>query len=141
MKHKITSLLHVMGQHFPEDIAPGDDLTVLRVPAGKGRSTLLQHVRTELEDQGYHVIGAAPACKAAQNLESSSGIDSYTTASLIGRIERGTVSLDAKSALIIDEAGMAGTNDLSRLTAAVTRAGGRLVLVGDDRQQQEGERT
>lgn len=135
----VLSLLHVMGQHFPEDIAECEDVTVIRVRAGKGKSSLLKQVRIDLEGQGYRVLGAAPNGRGAYNLDVRCGINSCTTACLVGRIERGDVTLDAKTALIIDEAGWARTNDASHLTAAVRAAGGRVVLVSDPQQLSAGE--
>ena len=51
-----------------------------------------------------------------------------------GRKDR--LTLDTKSILVIDEAGMVGTRALHRLITEVERAGARLVLVGDDKQLQ-----
>jgi ATP-dependent exoDNAse (exonuclease V) alpha subunit len=39
--------------------------------------------------------------------------------------------------LIVDEAGMVGTRDLAALARAATRAGAKLLVVGDDRQLPE----
>ena len=51
-----------------------------------------------------------------------------------GRKDR--LTLDSKSILVIDEAGMVGSRQLHRLLTEVERAGARLVLVGDDKQLQ-----
>lgn len=47
-----------------------------------------------------------------------------------------SLSLDSKSVVVIDEAGMIGTKELERLVGLTTKAGAKLVLVGDHRQLQ-----
>ena len=52
------------------------------------------------------------------------------------RAARDRLTLDSKTILVVDEAGMVGTRQLHRLMTEVERAGARLVLVGDDKQLQ-----
>ena len=52
------------------------------------------------------------------------------------RSRKDRLTLDSKSILVIDEAGMVGSRQLHRLITEVERAGARLVLVGDDKQLQ-----
>lgn len=47
-----------------------------------------------------------------------------------------SLSLDSESVVVIDEAGMIGTKELERLVGLTTKAGAKLVLVGDHRQLQ-----
>jgi ATP-dependent exoDNAse (exonuclease V) alpha subunit len=48
--------------------------------------------------------------------------------------------LDAKTVLVVDEAGMVGTRDFARLAKAVVEHGGSLVAIGDERQLSSIER-
>lgn len=123
-------------QRGREAIAEGQDLTVVRGIAGAGKSTMLEQSRADLEQSGYRVLGAAPTGKAAAGLHASSGIESSTIASLLGKLDRGSVSVDDHTVLVVDEAGMARLDDISRLADHISQVGGRLVLVGDDRQLQ-----
>ncbi len=104
--------------------------------AGAGKSTLLAAARVAWESQGFRVIGAALAGKAAEGLEESSGIKSRTLASLelawAGRrdlLERGDV-------LVIDEAGMISSQQMARVLKVVADADAKVVLVGDAMQLQ-----
>ncbi len=123
------------GQRAAADqIAAGRGLVVVEGFAGAGKSTMLRAAAEDLRFSGYDVIGAAPSGKAAQGLEASAGIKSQTIAARLRDLERGDLKLTRDSALVVDEAGMARNSDLAKLARAVADAGGRLVLVGDERQ-------
>ena len=108
--------------------------------AGTGKTFMLDAARLAWERDGYTVYGAALSGKAAKELSKGANIKSATIAKWIydldhpGRKDR--LTLDSKSILVVDEAGMVGTRQLHRLMTEVERAGARLVLVGDDKQLQ-----
>lgn len=129
--------------------------------AGTGKTYLLDAARECWERDGYKVLGCALAARAALQLEAESGIKSCSVASLLhradprakdllkhhakqfGRALKGRETyawkkpkLDEKTILVIDEAGMLGTKSLERLITLVAEAGGKIVLVGDERQLQ-----
>jgi Ti-type conjugative transfer relaxase TraA len=104
--------------------------------AGAGKSTMLAAAREAWEAEGYHVHGAALAGKAAEGLEESAGIASRTLASWERGWERGFDRLGPRDVLVIDEAGMVGSKQLSRFIQEADRAGAKIVLVGDPEQLQ-----
>lgn len=104
--------------------------------AGAGKSTMLSAARQAWEADGYRVMGAALAGKAAEGLEESSGIASRTLASWERSWKRGRDTLGPRSVLVIDEAGMVGSRQLSRVLAQADRSGAKVVLVGDPEQLQ-----
>jgi len=53
---------------------------------------------------------------------------------LLGDLDRGQERLDPHTVLVVDEAGMVGSRNVARLLYHAEQAGGKVVLVGDDRQ-------
>ncbi len=104
--------------------------------AGAGKSTMLSVARHAWEKQGLTVIGAALSGKAADGLETASGIESRTLASLEYSWKNGYNLLTKNSVLVIDEAGMVGTKQLARFVSAAKKSGATLILVGDPEQLQ-----
>lgn len=104
--------------------------------AGAGKSTMLAAAREAWEAEGYRVFGAALAGKAAEGLEESSGIASRTLASWERGWERGYDRLSSRDVLVVDEAGMVGSRQLSRVIQHADWAGAKIVLVGDPEQLQ-----
>lgn len=104
--------------------------------AGTGKSTLLSVVREAWEKQGYRVHGLALAGKAADSLQSSSGIKSRTIASLQTSWDNGYEPIEAGEIIVLDEAGMVGTRQLAKLTEQLQQRGCKLVLAGDPDQLQ-----
>ena len=104
--------------------------------AGAGKSTLLATAMDAWRHQGITVHGAALAGKAADGLESASSIQSRTLASLEASWENGYEPIAKGDVLVIDEAGMIGTRQLSRITEKINQIGAKLVLVGDPDQLQ-----
>jgi ATP-dependent exoDNAse (exonuclease V) alpha subunit len=104
--------------------------------AGAGKSTLLATARDAWERQGVKVYGAALAGKAGEELESASGIESRTLASLEMSWKNGYAPICAGDVLVIDEAGMVGTRQMARVAKKMNDIGAKLVLVGDPDQLQ-----
>ena len=104
--------------------------------AGAGKSTLLATAQDAWGQRGVTVHGAALAGKAAEELESASGIASRTLASLELSWKNGYEPIARGDVLVVDEAGMIGTRQMARVTEKMTEIGAKLVLVGDPDQLQ-----
>lgn len=104
--------------------------------AGAGKSTMLNAARDAWERQGYRVIGAALAGKAADGLQSASGIPSRTLASYELSWKNGSNLLQPGDVLVIDEAGMIGTHQMARFIEEAHKQRAKIVLVGDPDQLQ-----
>ena len=112
------------------------DLSCVVGFAGTGKSYLLGAAREAWESQGYRVLGAALAGIAAEGLAGSSGIESRTLASRFCCWDIGKEQLTKNDVLVVDEAGMLGSQQMARLLEEVQKAHAKLVLVGDPEQLQ-----
>ncbi|MFM0016243.1 MULTISPECIES: Ti-type conjugative transfer relaxase TraA [Paraburkholderia] len=112
-------------------LAGSGQLVVVNGAAGTGKSYVLAAAREALEADGLRVIGAALQGKTADDMQRDAGIAARTLHSLLSGIERGTVTLDAKTVLVIDEAGMVGSRQMEKLLGHAQAAGARVRLVGD----------
>jgi conjugative relaxase-like TrwC/TraI family protein len=133
--------------------------------AGAGKTDMLSAAKEALEKGGYRVIGTALAGVAARSLQEKTGIESATIrlrelqlypdlthtlkhhAAQLLRAALGKrtyklprLKLDAKTVLVIDEAGMVGTRDFALLAKAVVDHGGSIVAIGDEKQLSSIER-
>jgi ATP-dependent exoDNAse (exonuclease V) alpha subunit len=111
----------------------GDGVAVVAGRAGTGKTFTLGAAREAWQEAGLPVLGVAIARRAANELWEGAGIRSTSVAALLGGLRNGEW-LAERSVLVVDEAGMAPTRALAELLEHVQRAGGKLVLVGDDRQ-------
>jgi ATP-dependent exoDNAse (exonuclease V) alpha subunit len=104
-------------------------------PAGTGKTTTTARAVRELQAQGRPVVGLAPSGKAGDVLATEAGCAASTLASFLIRHRDRTASPHPPgTTIILDEAGMTGTDDLVRLVDHVRRNGWRLVAVGDPGQ-------
>ena len=129
------AVLHLAGD--------GDFLTVLTAPAGAGKTSTLGAASRAWQSAGYRVVGLAPSARAAAELATATGTRTDTLAKWLHNhdrldrlpaAERAWTRLDDRTIVVIDEASMASTLDLDRLTAAAGRAAAKVVLVGDPGQ-------
>ena len=104
--------------------------------AGSGKSAMLGVAREAWEGLGYTVRGAALSGIAAENLESGSGIQSRTIASLEHAWGQGREQLGPRDVLVVDEAGMIGSRQMERVLSQARDAGAKVVMVGDPEQLQ-----
>lgn len=114
-------------------------------PAGTGKTTALQVAARAIEAEGGRMIGLAPSAAAADVMRDAIGVDAKTIHSFThsqgslfelqaaeGRIDG--VDLNPGDVIVVDEAGMAGTTNLAKVTRIAERHGAHVRLIGDDRQ-------
>lgn len=121
---------------------PGD-LKLITGRAGTGKSTTLSAVRAAHEATGKRVIGLAPANVVVQDMKREGFAEAYTVHSALTRLRNGMLDFGPDTVWIVDEAAMISTPVLKELVAIGAwddggdtgrKEGGRLILVGDDRQ-------
>jgi hypothetical protein len=118
--------------------------------AGTGKTYALGVARHAFSLDGYRVMGAAPTGIATTSLEAEGFEEVATVDRLLVELDQAARPsgqrsarggraaaepvLDARTVLVVDEAGMVGSRKLTRLLDHAHQAGAKVVLVGDDRQ-------
>lgn len=115
-------------------VQSGHNLSLIQGRAGVGKSYVLNGILAAHEEDGYRVIGLAPTNKVAADLRESGFKQSKTCHGFLFALKHGRESLNSNTLVMIDEAGMLGTELSVELFHAVKTSGAKLVLVGDDRQ-------
>lgn len=114
-------------------------------PAGTGKTTALRVAARAVEHAGGKLIGLAPSAAAAAVFSEDAGVHASTVHSFLATYDlHGDVSdtslhpterrLAPGDVIVVDEAGMAGTVNLARVTAIAECHGAVVRLIGDDRQ-------
>ncbi|MDO3013296.1 MobF family relaxase [Mycobacteroides abscessus subsp. abscessus] len=126
----------------------GARLQLALAPAGTGKTTAMAALSAAWRNTGGNVIGLAPTAVAADVLGEDLGADSDTLAKcvqLTGRIPGPPAPLNdparkwfrrinSHTLIIIDEAGMAATEDLDIVIDYALSKGASVRMIGDDRQ-------
>lgn len=116
----------------------GRRIDVLVGPAGTGKTTTMRALRkTWAAAYGNEsVTGLATSAAAAEVLADDLGIACENTTKWLVEHDRGTPSYDLRQngLVIIDEATLADTQTLDRITAIAEDAGAKVLLVGDPAQ-------
>ena len=106
-------------------------------PAGTGKGVVIDAAARAEQLMGVDTIGIAVSGATAQRL----GRDSpallnmtLTLDALVTRVDAGRLDVDEDTTIYFDEAGMADTSRLERLTEMVERSGAKLVVIGDGAQ-------
>jgi hypothetical protein len=112
----------------------GQGVAVVVGRAGTGKTFALGIARHAWQLDGYRLLAAAPTGIATMSLQGEGFEDVATCDRLLGDLDRGREQLDARTVLVVDEAGMVGSCKLTRLFEYAQQAQAKVVLVGDDRQ-------
>lgn len=109
----------------------------LSAPAGAGKTTSLKALRAAAHRSpgDRRVIVLAPTGKAVDvATREGAGDVAYTIAKALKELRSGALTFDARTIVVVDEAGMVGTSQLRELLAATTAVGAKTVPVGDAHQ-------
>jgi len=116
----------------------GDGVALVVGKAVTGKTFALGAAREAWQAAGQPVLGVAVARRAARELQDGAGIATTSVAALLGALHTDRHSaLPERCVLVVDEAGMLATRQLSELVDSVAAVEGKLVLVGDHRQLPE----
>jgi hypothetical protein len=112
----------------------GAGVAVVVGRAGTGKTFALGIARHAWQLDGYRLLASAPTGIATVSLQGEGFEDVATCDRLMGDLDRGREQLDARTVLVVDEAGMLGSRKLDCLLEHANLAQAKVVLVGDDRQ-------
>jgi ATP-dependent exoDNAse (exonuclease V) alpha subunit len=117
--------------------AQADGVSIVEAGAGTGKTTLARAIVDAAHASDLRVVGLAPSWVAADELSQSSGIEAVAVARWrYDREHKGEHAFGASTVILVDEAGMVGTRDMSAILTAAKDAGAKVVLIGDRRQLQ-----
>ncbi|TAM68559.1 MAG: conjugal transfer protein [Microbacteriaceae bacterium] len=114
----------------------GRVLDVLVGPAGTGKTTALRalHRAWSAAHGKDSVIGLAPSAAAAEMLGQQLAVRAENTAKFLHEYMHGRWNLKPGQLVLIDEASLAGTLALDRITSHAASVGAKVVLIGDHAQ-------
>jgi conjugative relaxase-like TrwC/TraI family protein len=122
-------------QAMVRDVCQGGTGVALVVGrAGTGKTFALGMARHAWQLDGYRLLATAPTGIATVSLEAEGFEEVATCDRLLADLDHGRERLDARTVLVVDEAGMLGSRKLGRLLGHAQQARAKVVLVGDDRQ-------
>ena len=140
---KVATLLHQGYELSDEQIsaihhatASGASLAIIEGAAGAGKTTTLRPIVDLHRERGYTVIGAANAWITANALGADCNIRPFAIAKLLSALAKGHLTLDERTLLVIDEAGMLSTRELHNILRITEQCGAKVILAGDTEQQQ-----
>jgi conjugative relaxase-like TrwC/TraI family protein len=116
---------HVLGSH--------DFVTLVRGAAGTGKTTMMRETTESLQAAGHCVSVFAPTAEAARGVLRREG---FAGAETVAKLLTSVAMQDAVRGHIlwIDEAGLLGIGDASRVLTLARSLGCRVILCGDTRQ-------
>lgn len=116
-----------------------DRVIGIRGGAGTGKTTLLKEAVRGIEEGGHKVYTFAPTADASRGVLRSEGFaDAETVAKLLS--DKATQNKIAGQVIWIDEAGLMGARQMSRVFAIADAQNARVILSGDIRQHASVER-
>ncbi|MEI2811946.1 MAG: AAA family ATPase [Nocardioides sp.] len=116
----------------------GRQIDLLIGPAGAGKTTAMRalHAAWTSVHGKDSVVGLAPSAAAADVLAGDLGVACDNTAKWLHEHDHGRAAFRKGQLVIIDEATLAGTLTLDRITGLAVGAGAKVLLVGDWAQLQ-----
>jgi conjugative relaxase-like TrwC/TraI family protein len=107
---------------------------ILVGPAGTGKGVVIDAAARAEQLTGHRTFGIAVSGSTAQRLGQDSPAlagQTLTLDALVARVQRGQLAVGRDTTIYFDEAGMADTDRLDRLTEVVEHTGAKLVAIGD----------
>lgn len=111
-----------------------EGLTIIAGEAGTGKSYCLNAIRQAYEKDGKRVVGLSFTNKVIQDMQRDGFQSVRTISGALIDARKGLSTWDQNTVLMVDEAAMLSTHDMTRFLHHADAAGAKVILVGDDRQ-------
>jgi len=112
---------------------------IIKGRAGAGKSTLMEAIKVFYEKKGFSMYGTSTSSTATEGLAESIGLrkgKSNNAAQLLKMVEKGTLKLDDKTILTVDEAAMTDLSTMHKLVTYCDKVGAKLLMAGEAEQLQ-----
>jgi ATP-dependent exoDNAse (exonuclease V) alpha subunit len=129
---RISGRLSAEQAHALEVITGPERAAILVGAAGTGKGVVIDAAARAEQHVGHRTLGIAVSGSTAQRLGQDSPAlagQTLTLDALVSRVERGQLAVDQRTTIYFDEAGMADTDRLDRLTQVVEHTGSKLVAI------------
>jgi conjugative relaxase-like TrwC/TraI family protein len=118
-------------------LTSGHGVELIRARAGAGKTTIAGLAKTEFQAHGLKVVGVAPTLQALAELDDV-GLEKREslarTAFSDGEFSKIMRTMDHRTVVLVDEAGMAQTREIAPLLERAAERGAKVVAIGDDVQ-------
>lgn len=108
-------------------------VSIIRGAAGSGKTTLMREAVEHIQAAGKKVMVVAPSSEASRGVLRQEGFQDATTVAQLLLDENKQLDLRGQ-VLWVDEAGLLGTQDMTKLLEITTQQNARIILGGDTRQ-------
>jgi len=110
-----------------------DRVSIVRGVAGAGKTTLLKELVPAIHKAGKETILVAPTAQASRSVLRQEGFDQAETVAHLLDNKAMQEKLQGQ-VLVMDESGLAGVREMTKVLELVTAKNARLILIGDTRQ-------
>ena len=111
-------------------------LAIIEGAAGSGKTTTLRPITDLYRESGYTVIATAVAWRTAVSLGNDCACPPYSVDKLLRLVARGALTLDERTVIVVDEAGMLSTRQAHHILEFAREHGCKVIAAGDTRQHQ-----
>ena len=107
-------------------------VSIVMGAAGSGKTTMMVEMRDKIEAVGIQVFAFAPTAEAVRVLKEEGFENADTLARLL--IDKDLQNKVKGQVILLDEAGLAGTKEMTGVLTVANEKNARLILCGDTRQ-------
>ena len=111
-------------------------ISVIEGAAGSGKTTTMRPIVDLYKQHGYKLTATAIAWRTAVALANDCDIAPLAADKLLHLASHDKLHLDAKSIIVVEEAGMLSTRHTHRILKLAHERGAKVILLGDTQQQQ-----